>query len=338
MTIEKNFSLKNYNTFGIDICADFFVSVSSITELQEAIKFKNKHNLPLMVLGGGSNVLFSNPFKGLVIHINLKGKEIIKKFDDKVWVSVQAGENWHEFVLWAVQNDFGGIENLSLIPGNVGTGPIQNIGAYGMEVKDSLVSVKYFDIETEQEIEISNANCQFGYRESIFKNSLKGKFIITEVVYVLTTKNHQLKLAYGQINQELEKQGVTKPTLKEISQTVTKIRESKLPNPEKQGNAGSFFKNPTISDKQLIELKKSFPDIISFPDKNGVKLAAGWLIEKAGWKGKQIGNAGVHAQQALVLINLANAKGSEIVELSELIKKDVFSKFNIKLETEVNVV
>jgi UDP-N-acetylmuramate dehydrogenase len=338
MTIKTNFSLKKYNTFGIDTYADFFVSASNILQIQEALCFKNKHNLPLLVLGGGSNILLTKPFNGLVLHIDFKGKEIIEETENLVLVAAKAGENWHEFVLWCVKNDFGGVENLSLIPGNVGTGPIQNIGAYGVEIKDTIESVKYIEIETGEEFLLTNLECKFGYRESIFKKELLGKIIITEVNYRLTKTTHQLKLTYGNITQELDSQKIVNPTISDVSQIVTKIRQSKLPNPENTGNAGSFFKNPIISNDDFLVLKKTFPEMMGFSDTNGIKLFAGWLIEKAGWKGKRFADAGVHQTQSLVLVNYGNATGQEILDLSEQIKTDVFSQFGVNLETEVNVV
>ncbi len=336
MVIERDFSLKQHNTFGIDTYANFFISASSISEIEEALLFKHKNNLPLLILGGGSNVLFTKPFKGLVLHINLKGIEILEKSQNQALVSAQAGENWHEFVRWNLANDFGGLENLSLIPGNVGTAPIQNIGAYGVEIKDTLHSVKFIEIETGKEQVFSKTDCLLGYRESIFKKALLGKTIITEVTYALSTQNHLLKISYGSINQELVE--IKEPTIKDVSDAVIKIRQSKLPDPKKQGNAGSFFKNPIVSKEEFLTLKNSLPDLVGYPDKNEMKLAAGWLIEKAGWKGKAVGNAAVHSQQALVLINLGQAKGNEIYDLSEEIKTHVLSKFGIKLETEVNII
>ncbi len=337
MEIKKNFSLKNYNTFGIEIYADFFVSVSSVNEIKEALIFQKNNNLPLLILGGGSNILFTQPFKGLVLHINLLGKEILKEntIENTLLIKVSSGENWHSFVQWCVEKDYGGLENLSLIPGKVGACPIQNIGAYGVEVKGAIHSVEAIDIETATQISYLNKTCDFGYRNSVFKTQLKDKVIITAVNFNLSSKNHLLKISYGDITNQL--QNKKKPTIQEISNAVIAIRKSKLPDYTILGNAGSFFKNPIISIEEFELLKLIFPAIVNYPTKVGIKLAAGWLIENSGWKGKSIGKVAVHNQQSLVLVNLGNAQGIDVLNLSKAIQKDVYTKFKLVLETEVNI-
>ncbi|WP_396601822.1 UDP-N-acetylmuramate dehydrogenase [Algibacter sp. R77976] len=336
MHIQNNISLKPYNTFGIDVTAKHFVSVSNINDLKQIISLKEFPEK--LVLGGGSNMLLTKDFDGLVIHINFKGIEIISEDDDTVIVKANAGENWHEFVLWCINNDFGGIENLSLIPGNVGTAPIQNIGAYGVELKDSFESCEALSFKTKTFQSFKKSDCNFGYRNSIFKKEAKNKFIITSVNFKLTKNNHKLYINYGAITSQLELMQVTSPTIQDVSKAVISIRESKLPNPKEIGNSGSFFKNPVISKKQFNILTENFKDIPSYPiSENEVKVPAGWLIEKAGFKGKQFGNYGVHKNQALVLVNYGNAKGLDILNLSKLIQKTVNRLFDISIETEVNI-
>ena len=336
MHIQNNISLKPYNTFGIDVTAKHFVSVSNINDLKQIISLKEFPEK--LVLGGGSNMLLTKDFDGLVIHINFKGIEIISEDDDTVIVKANAGENWHEFVLWCINNDFGGIENLSLIPGNVGTSPIQNIGAYGVELKDSFESCEALSFKTKTFQSFKKSDCNFGYRNSIFKKEAKNKFIITSVNFKLTKNNHKLYINYGAITSQLELMQVISPTIQDVSKAVISIRESKLPNPKDIGNSGSFFKNPVISKKQFNILTENFKDIPSYPiSENEVKVPAGWLIEKAGFKGKQFGNYGVHKNQALVLVNYGNAKGLDILNLSKLIQKTVKRLFHISIETEVNI-
>lgn len=335
--IQKNVSLKPYNTFGIDVNARRFVSVTSVDELKNVIA-QNRHER-LFVMGGGSNMLLTQDVDALVIQINLRGKEVLKQTDDSVWVEVQAGESWHEFVLYAISNDWGGIENMSLIPGNVGTSPIQNIGAYGREIKDTFVSCKALHLETLEIHEFTNEACKFGYRESIFKQSVKGEYIIVSVVFKLTRRNHVINTAYGDIQAELAAQGVTRPTIADVSRAVIAIRQSKLPDPKVLGNSGSFFKNPVIPATQFDALKLRFPDIKSFPvSETEVKVPAGWLIEKAGLKGKRWGNAGVHEKQALVIVNYGGASGAEILEVSKKVQREVFDQFGVAIEAEVNVI
>ncbi|WP_370476906.1 UDP-N-acetylmuramate dehydrogenase [Tamlana flava] len=336
MQIKQNISLKPYNTFGIDVIAKHFVSVDTIEALNEVISLQNYPNK--LILGGGSNMLLTKNFDGLVIHINLKGIEVLSEDDNFVTVRAQAGENWHEFVLWCINNDFGGVENLSLIPGNVGTAPIQNIGAYGVELKDVFESCEAIPLESKTIKTFTKTDCNFGYRNSIFKQDAKGKFIITSVDFRLTKHSHKRHVNYGTIISELENQGIKNPTIKDISKAVIAIRESKLPNPKEIGNSGSFFKNPVISKSHFDSLLKNFSDIPSYPvSDNEVKVPAGWLIEKAGFKGKRFGNYGVHKKQALVLVNYGEAKGSDILDLSKLIQKTVERLFGIAIEAEVNI-
>ncbi|MCB4809495.1 UDP-N-acetylmuramate dehydrogenase [Tamlana sp. 62-3] len=337
MQIQQNISLKPYNTFGIDVVANHFVSVNSIDDLKQVLSLKEYKNR--LVLGGGSNLLLTKDFAGIVIHINLKGIEIVSQTEDFVYVKAQAGENWHNFVLWCIQNNFGGVENLSLIPGNVGTSPIQNIGAYGVELKDVFESCEAISVDNYQLKTFSNADCNFGYRNSIFKQEVKGKYVITSVVFKLSKQNHKLNINYGTIEAELESMQISTPTIQSISKAVIAIRESKLPNPKNIGNSGSFFKNPVISKSHFNTLALNFNNIPNYPvNENEIKVPAGWLIEQAGFKGKRFNNYGVHAKQALVLVNYNDAKGEDILNLSKLIQKTVYRIFNISIEAEVNII
>ncbi len=336
MQILQNISLKPYNTFGIDAIASHFVSVSNIDDLKAILKLKDYPEK--FILGGGSNMLITKDINALVVHINLKGISIISENDDFVTVKANAGENWHEFVLWCLKHDFGGIENMSLIPGNVGTSPIQNIGAYGVELKDTFVSCEGLDLNSKKIKSFDKQACHFGYRNSIFKQEAKGQFIITSVTFKLTKRNHKLNINYGTISDELEQKGIKNPTIQDISKAVITIRESKLPNPKVIGNSGSFFKNPVISKAKYDNLIKNFSDLPSYPvSDTQVKVPAGWLIEKAGFKGKRFGNYGVHNKQALVLVNYGDASGEDILNLSKLIQKTVEQIFNITIEAEVNI-
>ena len=336
MRIKQNISLKPYNTFGIDVLAKHFVSVNSIDELNEVLKleaFPSK-----IILGGGSNMLLTKNQDALVIQIDLKGISVVSQNQDFVIVKANAGENWHEFVLWCLNNNFGGIENLSLIPGNVGTAPIQNIGAYGVELKDTFVSCEGISVETGQLNSFSKEDCNFGYRNSIFKQQAKGKFIITSATFKLSKKAHKLNLNYGSIVSQLKTMQITNPTIQDISKAVICIRKSKLPNPKEIGNSGSFFKNPVITKTHYNSLVENFQDIPSYTiSSNEIKIPAGWLIEKAGFKGKRFEDYGVHKNQALVLVNYGNAKGFDILNLSKLIQKTVKRLFGISIEAEVNI-
>jgi UDP-N-acetylmuramate dehydrogenase len=337
MTIISNISLKPYNTFGIDAIAKHFVSVQSIEELKLVLDFDEYPEK--FILGGGSNMLLTKDIDALVIHLDLKGIEIVSKTNAGVKIKVNAGENWHRFVLWCLQHDFGGIENLSLIPGNVGTAPIQNIGAYGVELKDVFESCEALHIESQSIKTFTKSDCGFGYRNSIFKQKLKGEYIIVNVTFNLTTKNHVLKTDYGAIISELDRLNIKNPTIQDISKAIITIRESKLPNPKDIGNSGSFFKNPIVSKNHFEELKTNFPKIPSYIiSDNEVKIPAGWLIEHVGFKGKRFGDYGVHKNQALVLVNYENAKGEDIFKLSKLIQLTIKRIFNITLEAEVNII
>lgn len=337
MEIINNFSLKNYNTFGIEAKARQFVAIHSIAELRTVLE-QNKSQKKF-ILGGGSNMLLTKDVDALVIHVDLKGKKIIKETDDFVWVESQAGENWHEFVLWTIDQNFGGLENMSLIPGNVGTTPVQNIGAYGTEIKDTLDSCEAMKIETQEIKTFTKEECHFGYRESIFKNELKDQYIITSVVFKLTKRHHKINISYGDITAELAKNGITNPTLKEVSNAVIAIRQSKLPDPKELGNSGSFFKNPILLKTDFEEIHQKFPEMKYYEiSETEVKVPAGWLIEQAGFKGKRFGDAGIHKNQALVLVNYGNATGKEILDVSTTIQETIFKTFGIHIEAEVNVI
>ena len=337
MEILNHFSLKNYNTFGIEANAKQFVGVHSVADLKTVLienKTKNK-----FILGGGSNMLLTQDIDALVIHIDLKGKKIIEENDDFVWVESQAGENWHEFVLWTINQNFGGLENMSLIPGNVGTTPVQNIGAYGTEIKDTFVSCSAIKIDTLEIKNFSKEECHFGYRESVFKNEVKDQYIITSVVFKLTKRNHKINISYGDIASELEKNNITTPTLKDVSTTVIAIRQSKLPDPKVLGNSGSFFKNPIVLKSDFEKINQKFPEMKFYEiSETEVKVPAGWLIEQAGFKGKRYGDAGIHKNQALVLVNYGSATGQEILNVSKEIQDTIFRTFGISIEAEVNII
>ena len=336
MNIQENFSLQQYNTFGVEAKTKYFAEVNSVEELKETLRLSHS---PLLILGGGSNLLFTKDFEGLVIKLNLKGISEQITDENHVLVTAKAGENWHEFVQKTISENYGGLENLSLIPGNVGTCPIQNIGAYGTEIKYHFVACKALNIETLEIETIDLEQCKFGYRDSIFKTSSKGKYVILEVTFKLTTKNHHIKTEYGAISSELKNLGIENPTIQDVAKAVINIRQSKLPNPAETGNAGSFFKNPTIPLEQFENLKNQFPEIQGYANGNFVKVPAGWLIENAGWKGKQIGNVTSHKLQALVIINATgNATGKEIYDFSSQIINSVKEKYGIELEREVNIV
>lgn len=337
MELQSNFSLKKYNTFGIEAKAKQFVAVNSKSELIQLLETYKES--PKFILGGGSNMLLTQDIDALVIHIAIKGKKIIKEDDDFVWVESNAGENWHEFVLWTLEHNFGGLENMSLIPGNVGTTPVQNIGAYGTEIKDTLVSCETVAFENQKTRVFLNEECHFGYRESVFKNELKGLYIITSVLFKLTKRNHKINTAYGDIEAKLNKNGTHTPTLKEISNAVIAIRQSKLPDPKELGNSGSFFKNPILLKSEFKKIKSKFPEMKFYEiSKTEVKVPAGWLIEQAGFKGKRYNDAGIHKNQALVLVNYGNATGTEIAALSKKIQDEVFTLFGIVIEAEVNII
>jgi len=337
MEIQTNFSLKNFNTFGIEARAKQFVAVHSIAELGAVLQeYKTEKKF---ILGGGSNMLLTQDIDALVIHVDLKGKKIIKETDDFVWVESQAGENWHEFVLWTIEQNFGGLENMSLIPGNVGTTPVQNIGAYGTEIKDTFESCEAMKIENQEMKTFTKAECHFGYRESVFKNEVKGQYIITSVVFKLTKQNHNINISYGDIKAELAKNNAETPTLRDVSNAVIAIRQSKLPDPKELGNSGSFFKNPILLKSDFEKIHQKFPEMKYYEvSATEVKVPAGWLIEQAGFKGKRFGDAGIHKNQALVLVNYGNASGQEILNVSKNIQETVFKTFGIAIEAEVNII
>lgn len=333
--ISENVSLLPYNTFGIDVKSKYFAQFSDVEELRTQLKKVKDESL--LIIGGGSNILFTKDFDGATLKNEIKHFKVVYEDNESVHVNIGAGEVWHDFVLKAIDNNFGGVENLSLIPGSVGASPMQNIGAYGAEIKDILVSLDALHIETGEIHYFKKKQCQLGYRESIFKRALKDQYIILNVTFRLS-KRHTLNTKYGIIEEELEKMNISNPTIKDVSNAVIAIRSSKLPDPKEIGNAGSFFKNPVIDVKTAEELIKNHPDIPNYPAGDGkVKLAAGWLIEQAGWKGKTFDNFGVHKNQALVLVNYKDCTGKDILDLSTSIITDVFSKFGIKLEREVNI-
>lgn len=337
MEILENFSLKKYNTFGIEAKAAAFVAVHSVEELRQILQ--ENQGREKFILGGGSNMLLTKDIDALVIHIDLKGKKIIREDENHVWVESQGGENWHEFVIYTISQDFGGLENMSLIPGNVGTTPVQNIGAYGTEIKDTFEYCDAMEIATQKMRTFSHTECNFGYRESIFKQEVKDQYIITSVVFKLTKKNHNIKTSYGDIIAELAKQNVTEPTLRDVSNAVIAIRQSKLPDPKELGNSGSFFKNPIVLKSDFEPIHAKFPEMKFYEvSETEVKVPAGWLIEQAGFKGKRFGDAGIHKNQALVLVNYGNATGQEILAVSRDVQQTVFEKFGIRIEAEVNVI
>lgn len=338
MRISENVLLRPYNTFGIAAQARYFASFSSADELQELLESPPQPGLSHMILGGGSNVLFTRNFDGILLKNEIKGITVVREDDGYVYVKVGAGENWHGFVMDCIRNDRAGLENLSLIPGNVGASPMQNIGAYGVEIKDSFYELEAYHLQDHTTVIFNNADCQFGYRESVFKRQYKGQFAILSVTYRLS-KHPKLNTSYGAIEEELKHMGVQDVTIQAISQAVINIRSSKLPNPAEIGNAGSFFKNPTVDAAKYASLKEAFPHIVAYPVADGqYKLAAGWMIEQCGWKGFREGDAGVHARQALVLVNYGNATGNEIYQLSQRVLDSVHEKFGVELEREVNII
>ncbi len=337
MQLQENKSLKAYNTFGIEAKARYFLEINSIAELEEALQLK-KFNTPF-VISGGSNMLLTKDIETLVLHINLKGIVIVSENEDSVILKVMAGENWHSLVLWTLERDYGGLENMSLIPGNTGTAPIQNIGAYGVEIKDSFESCEAMNMHDQQLQTFSKEACQFGYRNSFFKNEGKGKFIITSVNLRLTKKNHLLRTEYGAITEALKRNKVTEVTIKDISEAVIAIRQQKLPDPNVLGNSGSFFKNPIISEQAFQTFNAEYPRAPFYKVSDSeYKIPAGWLIEQCGFKGKRFGDAGVHKNQALVLVNYGAATGSELLALAERIMAAVFQQFQISIVPEVNII
>jgi UDP-N-acetylmuramate dehydrogenase len=338
MTILQNISLKPFNTFGLEASAKYFVEVNSVAELKEIIQNPDFQTIDKLFLGGGSNILLTKNYEGLVIKINLKGIKNISEDKSHVYIQAGAGEIWHELVMYCVENQYAGMENLSLIPGTVGAAPMQNIGAYGVEIKDIFEELQALNLETLEIETFKLSDCNFGYRESIFKHEAKGKYVITSVTFRLN-KTPNFKVSYGDIQKTLEEMGVKELNIKAISDAVIKIRKSKLPDPAEIGNSGSFFKNPEILKTQYDILKEKFENIPSYPiNESTVKVPAGWLIEQAGWKGFRDGQIGVHARQALVLVNYGGGTGEQIKALSQKIQASVSEKFGISLSTEVNFI
>ena len=337
MEILNHFSLKKYNTFGINAFAKRYVAIHTVDELKAILRQNNTE--PKFILGGGSNMLLTKDIEALVVHIELKGKKIDHQDANHVWVECQAGENWHELVIWTIDQDFGGFENMSLIPGNVGTTPIQNIGAYGTEIKDTFVSCEALNIDTQEIRTFTKDDCHFGYRDSIFKNEVKDQFVITSVVFKLTRHDHAINTSYGDITAELAKKNITNPNLKQVSNAVIAIRQSKLPDPKILGNSGSFFKNPILEKADFEKIHRQFPEMKYYDvSESQVKVPAGWLIEQAGFKGKRFGDAGIHENQALVLVNYGAATGNEILAVSKNIQETIFKIFGIQIEAEVNII
>ncbi len=336
MQIQENISLRSYNTFGINVTARYFAAFTNNDELEELMTDASR--LPTLILGGGSNILFTKDFDGLLLKNEIKGIVELHEDSEYVYVKAGAGENWHQFVLHCIQRNWAGVENLSLIPGSVGASPMQNIGAYGVEIDDVFWDLEAYHINERKIVTFTRSDCEFGYRESVFKKKYKDQFVILSVTFQLR-KNPRFNTSYGAIEQELARMGVSDLSTKAISDAVINIRSSKLPNPEEIGNAGSFFKNPSVSNEEYTLLKSAYENIAAYPNADGtIKLAAGWLIEQCGWKGFRNGDAGCHAKQALVLVNYGNATGREIYQLSEEILQSVKGKFGVTLEREVNII
>lgn len=336
MEVRENYSLKNYNTFGIDVKCRYFVESDTESDFLEFVSSYELKPEEIMVLGEGSNFLFTDDFDGTVFYPTMKGMEIVEENDEHVWVKVGAGEVWDDFVAWAVEQGYGGVENLSLIPGHVGAAPVQNVGAYGMEAGDTIERVEAIQIEKARKETISAADCRFAYRDSVFKGEWKNRYIVTYVVFRLT-KVPEFRLNYGSVREELQKLGEV--SLKNIRRAIIQIRRAKLPDVKELPNAGSFFKNPVVSREQAGQLKERYPELPVYPvDKDRVKLAAGWLIEQCGWKGKDLGKAGVYEKQALILVNRAGASGVEVARLANEVKKSVFMTFGVWIEPEVYVI
>lgn len=338
MQLQRNFSLKSYNTFGIEAKCALFCEITNTETLSEVIQNPEFKSIRKLVLGGGSNILFTKDFDGLVLKNSMKGIEVLREDDEHAWVKAAAGEVWHELVLFCIQHNYAGIENLSLIPGCAGAAPMQNIGAYGIELESVFYSLDAVHLQTGERMTFKNADCNFGYRESVFKNKFKDQFVITSVVLRLN-KKPAFNITYGAINETLEKMGVKELSIKAVSDAVIAIRSSKLPDPKVLGNAGSFFKNPEVPKDVFERVQNEYPKMPHYPAAHGlVKIPAGWLIEQCGWKGKRVGNTGSHKDQALVLVNYGNATGNEIYALALDIKKSVGEKFGIEIIPEVNLV
>lgn len=342
MQVQENISLRPYNTFGIEAKARYFARFNDIEELEKVLNLKpalpaGRPQSSILILGGGSNILLTKDFDGIVLRNEINGITELHEDAKYVYVKAGAGENWHQFVLYCIERGWGGVENLSLIPGNVGASPMQNIGAYGVEIDDVFWSLEAFHVKEKKVVTFTKSDCEFGYRESVFKRKYKEQFVILSVTYQLK-KKPRYNISYGAIEQQLERMGVKELSLRAVSDAVISIRQSKLPDPAVTGNAGSFFKNPTVSEEQFQLLKAEFPEIAGYKNADGsIKLAAGWLIEQCGWKGYRKGDAGCHEKQALVLVNFGYATGTEIFNLSEEIISSVYKKFKVLLEREVNI-
>ncbi|MCX2719272.1 UDP-N-acetylmuramate dehydrogenase [Lentiprolixibacter aurantiacus] len=337
MIIQENISLKSYNTFGIEAKGRYFIEISSLDDLSKALELKGYPEI--FVLSGGSNMLLTRDLERLVLFINLKGISVSEENDSEIVLQVMAGENWHDLVLWTLDKGYGGLQNLALIPGNTGTAPIQNIGAYGVELKDVFEGCEAVDIRTGKRQYFSREQCRFGYRDSFFKREGKGKFIITSVDLRLSKKNHKINIEYAPLKAELSKKGIQTPDIVDIADAVIAVRSSKLPDPGELGNSGSFFKNPVIHEDQFQIIKDRFPEIPSYDLGNhNYKIPAAWLIDQCGLKGKRFGDAGVHKNQALVLVNYGSASGTDILNLARRVQSEVKEKFGISLEPEVNII
>ena len=337
MEILEDYSLKGLNTFGISVNSRYFISIRSTKELREVLSMDIAQSKPILIMGGGSNILFTEDFPGLIILNNIKGIEIIEENNDEVLVSAGGGEVWQDLVTFSLDNNLGGIENLSLIPGSVGAAPIQNIGAYGVELKEVMESLEAIELATGEKRTFYNADCDFGYRNSIFKKELKDKYLITNVKFKLS-RSPKLNTTYGAINSLLKERGIEDPTIKDISNAVIEIRQSKLPDPAHLGNAGSFFKNPVLDKIDFEGLKLTFPDIPGYMNDELVKIPAAWLIEQCGWKGKRFDNIGVHDKQPLVLVNHGGGTGKDLRDLANKIKESVVTKFGVELEAEPRII
>ncbi len=337
LIVQEHVNISAYNTMGIAAKARYFISVRSVGEIRTLLDDHSFNDTPIFMLGGGSNVLFIKDYEGLLIHVDIKGKEVLEETEKHILLKVGAGENWHELVLDCVEKGWGGIENLSLIPGSVGAAPIQNIGAYGVELEEVFDSLEAMELATGNSNIFTKEECEFGYRDSIFKNELKGKFIITSVTLKLA-KDPKVNTSYNALSHKLTEQGISDPTIKDISEAVIEIRQSKLPDPVEIGNTGSFFKNPVISKEQFNKLQNDYPEIPHYSAGEDVKVPAAWLIDKCGWKGKRFGDAGVHKMQALVIVNYGGASGEDIWKLAMRIQESVKEKFGVSLTPEVNIV
>ncbi|MFN8283223.1 MAG: UDP-N-acetylmuramate dehydrogenase [Chitinophagales bacterium] len=338
MAILEHLSLKSFNTFGIDVIADIFCTVQTKEDLVELIKRQFIYYRKHLIIGSGSNILFCTDYDGFVVKNEIIGIEIIKENEDHVWIKSLSGTIWHDLVLYCVNNNYGGLENLSLIPGTVGAAPMQNIGAYGAEIKDTFMELEAIDLKTAETKIFTKEDCKFGYRESIFKKEEKGNYFIYSVTFRLS-KKPIVNIAYGDIQKVIAEKNIATPTIKDVSDAVIEIRESKLPNPKELGNAGSFFKNPEVEKSIAEKIQQEFPNMPKYDLPNGkIKIPAGWLIEQCGWKGKQIGNTGNHAKQALVIVNYGNATGNEIWQHAQQVQQSVKEKFDILLEAEVNII